>query len=70
VRDVTNRGGEFQNGTRGLKAGSEQGTGYAALEGPLFHGTIEGVARREEIPGSGGRRSRFGSVKISRARAA
>jgi hypothetical protein len=49
VRDVTNRCGEFQNGTRGLKAWLFFSARNAALEGPLFHGVIGGIARGECI---------------------
>src|SRR6478736_4349433 len=42
--DVTKSGGEFKNGTRGLKARSSSPARNAALEGPLFHGIIGGIA--------------------------
>jgi len=59
VRDVTNRCGEFQNGTRGLKAGSSSPHATRllrlrsgqALKGPLFHGIVGGTGRGECIAG-------------------
>jgi len=56
VRDVTICCAEFQNGTRGLKAGSFSSRN-AALKGPLFHGIIGGIARGEEIAGVGEEKS-------------
>ena len=53
VRDVTNRCREFQNGTRGLKAGSDWSLATRALEGPLFHGIIGVRGCRKEFPVAG-----------------
>jgi hypothetical protein len=47
VRDVTIRGEEFQNGTQGLKAAFVWAPVNTALKGPLFHGTIGGIAHRD-----------------------
>src|ERR1700681_4557338 len=47
--------GGFQNGKRGLKAWSFSESRNAALEGPLFHGIVNGIAYQVENSGRGGR---------------